>query len=255
MNEQTYKKSSKLKSKCCTCVACFYDHNIQAETDKRTTRQPYFRHRPVSLKMPLLSSRRSSYTLVPATSRRSLRRWESGAVAIWLIWNQSFSVSYSRLKNQITLFISVRQIWMKIMISEITLFMSLSITQIWNYSLCNFFISYLDLKLPHLCQFLRSEITLFVSYSDMKLPFFSSTTQSWNYYSLHQLLSQFKSITAPICLSLLFWHFHTPGKAMQAPLHLSHKFRPWLMLPFRQFQYSLLFVRLDHVTRELCDTG
>ena len=44
-----------------------------------------FRCRPVSLKMPLLSSRRSSYTLVPATSRRSFRRCESGAVAIWLI--------------------------------------------------------------------------------------------------------------------------------------------------------------------------
>jgi len=40
---------------------------------------------PVSLRMALLSSFRSSYTLVPATSRSSFRRWESGDSASWLI--------------------------------------------------------------------------------------------------------------------------------------------------------------------------
>ena len=41
---------------------------------------------PVSFMREILSSLRSSYTRVPATSRRSFKRWESGAVAIWLIW-------------------------------------------------------------------------------------------------------------------------------------------------------------------------
>lgn len=40
---------------------------------------------PVSFMREILSSLRSSYTLVPATSLNSFRRWESGAVAIWLI--------------------------------------------------------------------------------------------------------------------------------------------------------------------------
>lgn len=40
---------------------------------------------PVSFMREILSSLRSSYTRVPATSLSSFRRWESGAVAIWLI--------------------------------------------------------------------------------------------------------------------------------------------------------------------------
>lgn len=40
---------------------------------------------PVSFMREMLSSFRSSYTRVPATSLRSFKRWESGAVAIWLI--------------------------------------------------------------------------------------------------------------------------------------------------------------------------
>lgn len=42
---------------------------------------------PVSFIKEMLSSLRSSYTLVPATSLNSFNLWESGAVAIWLIYN------------------------------------------------------------------------------------------------------------------------------------------------------------------------
>lgn len=48
--------------------------------------KPEVIYKPVSFKMTLLSSFLSSYTLVPATSRSSFNLWESGAVAIWLIW-------------------------------------------------------------------------------------------------------------------------------------------------------------------------
>ncbi|TNN62152.1 hypothetical protein EYF80_027642 [Liparis tanakae] len=65
----------------------------------RTTRSVSYRRRAKKNthknRLEILSSLRSSYTRVPATSLSSFRRWESGAVAIWLICTDVERVDHS----------------------------------------------------------------------------------------------------------------------------------------------------------------
>lgn len=53
---------------------------------------------PVSFMSEILSSLRSSYTRVPATSLSSFRRCESGAVAIWLICMNHWNNEWDRIR-------------------------------------------------------------------------------------------------------------------------------------------------------------
>lgn len=66
---------------------------------------------PVSFMSEILSSLRSSYTRVPATSLSSFRRWESGAVAIWLICKTSKQcLSWNVLLfNEVLTFLSINK--------------------------------------------------------------------------------------------------------------------------------------------------